>query len=243
LASKYKPIVINKGQENKFSNSLKRGAKVSIIYCASYSPPKSDHLRSAFNGNVATLLKYLSRIKIKVDSFIYFSTSKLNEENILEPDKHISNKYYYLSKLFAEYVLFDKSYLFNKLLILRCPTIFGKEKKKSNLTNLVSSYINNQPVIIPRDQKLFNACTSVTDLFLICQKTINRSDSWAKIFEIGASNKISIYSLLEKINKKNLTNIRVSNTLKTAKLLEVKKISSFLKVGLSPLDKIIRCKI
>lgn len=103
--------------------------------------------------------------------------------------------------------------------------------------------MNNKPVIIPRDQKLFNACTSVTDLFAICQKTINRSDSWAKIFEIGASNKTSIYCLLKKINKKNVTNIRVSNTLKSAKLLKVKKISSFLKVCLSPADKIIRCRI
>jgi nucleoside-diphosphate-sugar epimerase len=192
---------------------------------------------------VATLLKYLSHIKEKIDSFIYFSTSKLNEENILEPDKHISNKYYYLSKLLAENVLFDKSYLFNKLLILRCPTIFGKGKKKSNLTNLLRCYMNKQPVIIPRDQKLFNACTSVTDLFLICQKTINRSDSWAKIFEVGSSNKTSIYCLLQQINKKNVTNIRLSKALKTAKLLKTKKISSFLNVGLSPLDKIIRCKI
>lgn len=235
--------MINKGQENKFSNSLKTSAKISIIYCASYSPPKIDHLSRAFSGNVETLLRYLSLIKVKIDSFIYFSTSKLNEENILQSDKHISNKYYYLSKLLAENVLFDKSYLFNKLLILRCPTIFGKDKKKSNLTNLVNSYMNNQPVIIPGDQKLFNACTSVTDLFLICQKAINRRDYWTKIFEIGASNKTSIYCLLKKINKKNVINIRMSKALKTAKLLETKKISSFLNVGLSSIGKIIRCRI
>lgn len=241
LAKKYKRTVINKGQVDKFLKSLKPSAKTSIIYCASYSPPKSDHLFRAFNGNVVTLLNYLSQIKVKIDTFIYFSTSKLNEGIILKPDKSISNKYYYLSKLLAEYVLFDKSYLFKKLLILRCPTIFGKEKKPSNFTNLLENYLNNQTVFIPRDQKPFNACTSVTDLFLICQKTINSRGSWAKIFEVGASNNISIYCLLKKIDKKNVTNIRMSAALKTAKLLKTKKLSSFLHVGLSPCDKIIRC--
>lgn len=233
--------MINRGQITKFSTSLKSGPRVSIIYCASYSPPKSDNLNMAFRGNVTTLLEYLSQIKEKIDTFVYFSTSKLNERNILQPEKSIPNKYYYLSKLISEHVLFEKSYMFKKLLILRCPTVFGKEKKESNLTKLITKYINNQVVIIPSDNKLFNACTSVTDLFFICQKAIKRRDSWAKIFEIGSGNKVSIKALLKKINKKNVRNIKTSTTYKTAQLLSTEKISSFFNQQLSSATKIVKC--
>ena len=235
-----KKRVILIGRKNKkrlHSFFLKKGQKC-VIYLAAYSPPKKPNIEKAISQNVLFLSKTIKKIHNKIDTFIYFSTSKIRDHSCLDQIQKEREKYYYLSKHIAELLLIDNSHKFKKLLILKIPSVIGDSFQKNNISLLLKNCRENKKVTVPMDKRPFNACTNIKDLFMCCAAAFENSKSWVKKLDVGASNSLSLYKIAKMLSRKN-KGVSLSSNLNTSRLQTCRQTEKFLNVRLSSVQSIL----
>ena len=187
--------------------------KKNIIFNHSFPLFKLDNTKNIFEildtnvNHINIFLKFLIKKKIKINNFIYSSSSAVYSINSDNNHIHTNKILYGASKLIVEKLLFSQSKILKcNLIISRIFNIYGSQEKSS----LISKIINKKKVRINKFNKSYRDFIHIDDVSKIYIKLLKNKKKFM-IIDIGTGKATSVKKLIMKYvgkNKKIISNIK-----------------------------------
>lgn len=184
--------------------------KINIIYNHSYPLSKLNNLNDysmIISSNIYMideLIKLLQKKKIKINSFIFTSSSSvynINPKNIILQTSDNNRGIYAITKLIVERYLISKQKKIGfNLIIARIFNIFGPEDNNSLINKIIIFKKKKRKFKIYSKKKKFRDFIHIDDVVNIYNQLLNINRSG--IFDIGSGKAINISNLINKFFKK-----------------------------------------
>ena len=200
-------------KKNKFFLQQK---KINIIYNHSYPLSKLDNTKNIFEildanvNQINIFLNFLLKKKIKIDNFIYSSSSAVYGLNPKYDNIYTNKTLYGVSKFIGEKLLFLQSKKLKcNLVISRIFNMYGMQEKSS----LISKIINRKKVKINKFNDSYRDFIHIDDVSKIYEKFLKNKKKFI-IADIGTGKVTSVNKLIKRYvtkDKKIISNIKKKN--------------------------------